>query len=223
MSDDPTLEDFIAWLGDPDPDVRRNAAWTLGRQRDTRIIDPLIAALDDEDATVRVRAAESLGVIKDPRIVEPLLETLTDEEPQARAKAIGSLGRQGDLRAIPAALDLLHDSDPVVRSSAAQVFMLLPEKDGIVGLVRTLLDDDDYEVRYYSAKSLEQIGGAATVDALLEAMQGEVSEGGKMYIAEILASLYDKRAIDPLRAWVDDEDHGVRETVKWALGRLGAD
>jgi HEAT repeat protein len=86
-----------------------------------------------------------------------------------------------------------------------------------------MLDDDDADVRYYASKSLAQIGGAETVDSLLMAMQNELSAGGKIYIAEILASLYDKRTIEPLSQWVDDEDDGVRETVKWALQRLGAD
>src|SRR3990172_4793354 len=63
---EPTLEDFIERLRDPNPDVRLFAAWTLGRHRDPRMIEPLIEALADEDATVRVRVAESLGNMRDP-------------------------------------------------------------------------------------------------------------------------------------------------------------
>jgi HEAT repeat protein len=218
---EPTLENFIELLRDPDPDVRRNAAWSLGRHRDPRITAPLITALQDENVGVRLRAAEALGNLRDEEAVMPLISALADDDPRVRAEIVTSLGRQGDYRAVDALVELLRDGESVVRAAAAQVFSLLPDSRAVALLVTVLLDDEDDSVRYYAARSLGQIGGAETVTALLAALQGEPSATSKIRIAEILAALGDRRAVEPLRALAQDAEEDVNAAAKWALQQLG--
>jgi hypothetical protein len=73
--------DFLfAALKNEDASIRRYAAWTLGRLRDPRAVEPLIDALQDKDREVRLTAAWSLGKLKDFRAVEPLINLLKDRD-----------------------------------------------------------------------------------------------------------------------------------------------
>src|SRR5437773_955046 len=56
---------------DPEPAVRRQAAWSLGRIKDLRAVDPLIVALGDHGAAEG--AASALGQIGDGRSCEALI------------------------------------------------------------------------------------------------------------------------------------------------------
>jgi HEAT repeat protein len=221
---EPTYEDYLIFLTDPDPDVRRNAAWWLGRQRDFRAIEPLIDALGDPDGDVRLRVAESLGNLRDEQTVEPLVTALEDDSGLVRAKAALALGNQGDGRAVPGLIGRLGDDEAAVRSAAAEALGLLPDSRAIEPLVDVVVGDANPDVRHYASRSLDRIGGSRTVDALLAALeQRDPDASARMYIAEVLAGLYDKRAVDPLRTLAEsDEDEGVRATAEWALKQLGA-
>jgi beta-lactamase regulating signal transducer with metallopeptidase domain len=97
---------LIRMLDDPDPTVRRNAAWALGELRHPRGISArgmrrLRRAVSDPDATVRAAAAWSLGDIGSPDS-EPVLRAALRREgnPRARAEEAASL------RAVEAGLSL---------------------------------------------------------------------------------------------------------------------
>lgn len=219
---EPTVEDYIGWLTDPAADVRRNAAWMLGRLRDIRIVEPLIGAVQDTDPDVRMRVMEALGNIRDERVIEPLLTALHSEaNPQVLAAAASALGRAGDLRALDPLVATLKHTDAVVRSAAAEALGALKDPQAAESLTHTLLSDSDSDTRYYASKSLVQIGGARVVDGLLAALSGDYAPEIKVPVIEILGQLYDQRAVDPLKPLAEDADEGVRETAKWALRQLG--
>jgi cyclophilin family peptidyl-prolyl cis-trans isomerase len=69
------VSSLLAVTGDPDPDVRGNAARALGTSGDTRAFDPLVKLLNDADARVRVSAVRGLQVLADRRAIEPLIST----------------------------------------------------------------------------------------------------------------------------------------------------
>lgn len=221
--DEPTLEDFINMLDDPDPNVRRNAAWLLGRYRDVRVLEPLITALGDEDASVRVRAAESLSKVRQERTVDALIDAFNigDDDEKVRAMIVTALSRQGDFRAVDMLIEcLMKDPSERVRIAAAEAISELPDKRAIPALVEMLLHDKG-ETSHYAARSLGIVGGKATVDALLEALKQDPDSVAKIYIAETLAGLFDKRAIPPLQALTNDPDESVSESAKWAVKQLG--
>ena len=219
---EPGLEDHIANLHAGDPRVRRNAAWTLGRTRDPRIVAPLIAALDDDDVDVRLRAAEALGNLPDEQAVQPLAGVLAgDPDERVRAQAALSLGRQGDERGVAPLIAALTEAAASVRVAVAEALGTLPDPRVIPGLVRAMLDDADDNVRHFAARSLGYVGGSSVGDALLPVLDGDAPAATKIRVLEVLVNLYERRAIDAAARLVDDADPDLSATAQWALRRLG--
>lgn len=222
MAEEPTIEDYLLRLQDENADVRRNAAWWLGRQRDITVVGPLIDAAQDEHPDVRLRVMESLGNFRDARVIAPLLAALAgDTSAEARAAAAQSLGRVGDASAVETLIAALDDAAPEVRTGAAQSLGQLADNRASEPLARALVADPDSDVRYFCAQSLANIGGPVTVDALLAVMP-QAGDGPLLYILETLGQLFDQRAVEPLRPYAEHEDEGIRETARWALRNLGA-
>ena len=70
---------LIATLGDPDPNVRSEAASAIGKMAYLPALPDLIIALRDSDGEVRRTAAVSLGKLGDRSAIPPLQVALTDE------------------------------------------------------------------------------------------------------------------------------------------------
>ena len=114
----PAFPWLVSLLGSRDAYVRANAAWTLGKLKDPRAIEPLIAALKDSDWNVRWSAARALGELKDPRAVEPLIAALKDSDDSVRGFAAYALSELKDPRAVEPLKALLTNPDSNVRKVA---------------------------------------------------------------------------------------------------------
>ena len=112
-----SLSELIWQLGDPSPDVRREAADALGASGDPRSVKPLIGVLKDDSFRVRIGAAYALGKIGSPA-VEPLIVALEDGNPLVREGAAIALGHIQDSRALKPLNAALMDPTPEVRESA---------------------------------------------------------------------------------------------------------
>ncbi|HUJ77843.1 MAG TPA: HEAT repeat domain-containing protein, partial [Thermoplasmata archaeon] len=78
-------------LADPEPVVRRAAAWALGTIRDPRTRTGLEASLGDPDPAVRGSIAEALGALGRAEARPALERTLADPEASVRSKAAWAL------------------------------------------------------------------------------------------------------------------------------------
>lgn len=83
-------------LPDESWQVRREAAWTLGKIGDQRATKRLVAALQDDVPTVRATAAWALGQLDldDPVVLGPLADALSDPDQAVRAAVTQALGEQ---------------------------------------------------------------------------------------------------------------------------------
>ena len=82
-------------LGSTDPHIRSEAARTLGKIRDVRVVLPLIKAVHDPQLDVRIRAIEALGEVGDDRAKPPLVNVLSAPHHMVRMEAAWALDRLG--------------------------------------------------------------------------------------------------------------------------------
>jgi HEAT repeat protein len=121
------VEPLIKALEDENEDVRRIAAFALGRIGDIRAVEPLIKVLEDEDRDVRWDAAIALGRIGDIRAVEPLIKVLEDENEGVRLFAEEAIGNIGE-PAIEPLLNALDSNSVLVSRKAAELLEQIKRK-----------------------------------------------------------------------------------------------
>jgi HEAT repeat protein len=83
---------------DPDPSVRRAAAYGLRRTGDPAAIGPLLDAVSDSDEATRTHALLGLGDLKARQAVDPIIKLLEDE--RCAVMAAQALAKIGDERAL---------------------------------------------------------------------------------------------------------------------------
>lgn len=222
-----SVEDYLTQLGDPDPDVRRNAAWNLGRFRDGHIAPALLAHVNDPNAAVRVRVVESLGNFTHEAVVGALIDALYDADSGVRAAAAHSLGNRADERAVPALIPRLSDPDDRVREAVADALGRLRTHEAFVALAQALMTEQMEAVRYalYRALAL-QSGDDAThaVDALMgvAAQHPPTEPAVRALVAQVFGALggAGALAIPLLSEWQHDPDPTTADMVAWALRRV---
>lgn len=93
---DLALDEILARLEDPYPEIREEAVRALGRIGSPLAAEHLIALLADRSSSLRIAAARALGKIRDRRAVQPLAEALreadSEEMLEACIQALGDLG-----------------------------------------------------------------------------------------------------------------------------------
>lgn len=108
-------------LQDPDPGVRRNAAWALGlvRTHPPGVVEALVTLLQsDEDEEVRGVAISALRELGDPAAVDALVHALESEDWSIRSRAVYALGFFDHPAVIEGLLGALRDPKHQVRLSA---------------------------------------------------------------------------------------------------------
>lgn len=120
------VERLIRQLQDRDPNVRGNAAITLGNMgvgtKDA--VPALIQVLQNQDTEgfVRSNAAITLGQIGSEDEVYVLMQTLQhDQDAEVRKGAILALGSIGSEDVVPTLIQALNDQSVSVRGNAAKV------------------------------------------------------------------------------------------------------
>lgn len=138
LADAGSVQPLVELLGSDNADIRRWAAWILGRIGDEEwveeefqefAVEPLILAITDANDTVQRNAINALEDHADERALEPLIHVLNDNDHVVRMLAAGALGKLGDRRAESALLKALEDEDLEVRDTAMEALDLLEDPD----------------------------------------------------------------------------------------------
>ena len=217
-----TLEDYIRLLAThASTEVRRNAAWQLGRYHDLRGLAPLIQAANDPASEVRVRVMEALGAFRDSAVLAPLLAGLSDPDADVRAMAGQALGAVGDPRAGDSLLVALKDPHAPTRASAASALGTIGATGAGESLLHAMLMDEDEGVRYAARQSLVLLNDDQTTQVLLLALASLQDALDLTTLIEVLVQRRTQEALPALRALLAHEDEGVRLTVAWAIKALG--
>jgi HEAT repeat protein len=232
-----------AWqrqLSDARPEVRRGAAFALGKCGSTSALPALVRALGDADATVREAAAYAVGEVaaqsKDPglwREASGALRKMLAEEPDGRARrsvayAVGNFGPEA-AEARPDLERALDHKDPLVRQNAAWALGRLKEaaaRSGVERLAQALRDEDAL-VRRDAAAALGDIGRPTATPAL-RALIGCVGQEKEAAVRSVaIGSLVglvgpgDAKVAPELRELLRGEDRDVRRGAALALANVG--
>ena len=144
----------LAFIADPDPNVRRSAITSLANIGAPAGAPALIAALSDPNAdpAARTAAAVALGGIATPEANAAMVKALSDYDVTVATAATAGLRRAGDKAAADIA-QALTNADPAVRARAAEAAGGMRA----VALATRATSDADPTVRAVAITSLSDI------------------------------------------------------------------
>jgi len=165
---------LVSFLQEDTPEIRRAAAYALGKLGDQQAVDLLREALYDDHAGVRREALDSLIQLeavealiealghpdedirrsavwavydlKYPQALEPLIGLLKDESDSIRQVTCFALRNLGDARAVQPLIDVLSDSDEYVRKAAVEALGEIGDPRAIEPLKALLTTEQDQDV-----------------------------------------------------------------------------
>lgn len=213
---------FIAALQDPDPEMRRQAAWGLAELDASEAVEPLAGVLaDDQDPEVRRTALHALGEL-DPDAALPAITSRfrSETEPETRREMLWVMAESGEASMLPAVQSALDDGDPGVRRDALMALAELGTPE-TVPLLTGALDDPDPDIQRMALHALAELAGPADVSqaALAAVVRATKSADPDVREAAIvaLAEAGGDAAVPALVAATTDSEPDVRRHALWAL------
>jgi len=196
------LPPLIQVLRDPDRNLRRAAAESLGAIADPQAVPTLLIALEDEHWSVRCAAATALGRIGSGKALPALAQRLQDEDATVRRAALAALGEIGDPRS--AGQLILALSDPGLQATAVEALRRLGAA-ALPEMERAVEAGSDPEVRCLLVDLAGRLEDRVALRLLLTALADDAAavraeaalalgEGG---FREAVRPLMDLKAQDP--------------------------
>lgn len=155
-------EVLLTQLGNADPEIRAQAAYSLGEAKNKEALPQLRAMLRDEDPQVVADVLWALAEMHDVAAVADIANLLRSDRPVAqdlnlRMRAVESLGRLGDKQAIKAiALCLGEDRPKDERLMALKALADLGD-EGVREDLQRVLFEDESEVTAFARETLARI------------------------------------------------------------------
>ena len=215
-------------LKDPDADVRRTAALSLGKIALPETAEALIASLTDADPIVRQYSAWALGNLGDTAIDQAgpaLVERLGDSSPAvktAAALALGNLmGTSGGTQAIVELLtEALRNHDTTTRRAAVLALTWLEAPSAYPSLIEAL-GDRDALVRQGALAALGELADVRTLPVMRDRLLRDPDPGVRSEAAFRLGKVGDDSVLSVLRLIsLKDESQEVRRWASWAMSSI---
>ena len=223
------LNALLNSLKDPDPDVRSEAATSLGNIDRRGAVKQLIELLNDESVAVQRNAAASLGYTRSPDVLEPLISVAFDEgrDVELRITAIATIAKfrlKDEIVQKLFALSEKEGEDENVCKIATSVLSSLGklEAEAKKKLIAELIQEmkTSSSGRQISAiKQLSTFSEEEVIFALMEAAGSDLAEIRKTS-AESLRRINSPKAIPALIRLLDDPDDDVQEAAELACRQL---
>lgn len=162
---------------DEDYKVRLACADALGKIGDKYAVAPLIDVMQDEEEKsvyLKESAVSALGIIGDASAIEPLVSILEakqgflDKFSFLKERVIEALGKLNvyDKKIFKALKRSLYDTSPMVRINAIEALMNSGEPEA-AELIRTVLTDDNNEVKKNALIALYNLEGRSILDEVI--------------------------------------------------------
>ena len=157
--------------------VRLACADALGKIGDKYAVAPLIDVMQDEEEKsvyLKESAVSALGLLGDTSAIDPLVSILEakqgflDKFSFLKERIIEALGKLNvsDRKIFKALKRSLYDTSPMVRINAIEALMNSGEEEA-VELIRSVLNDDNDEVKKNALIALYNLEGRSVLDEVL--------------------------------------------------------
>jgi cyclophilin family peptidyl-prolyl cis-trans isomerase/HEAT repeat protein len=154
LQDSTTVPDLLPLLHDTSAEVRREAAFALGQIGSRAARAPLVTLLADRDTLLVDLAIEALGKLGDRGATPAVAQFLGSGVPLLRGEAAVALWRLADSTALDALIERHSDPDPEVRWRVLYALEKIVAPDRVVLIAALHLDDPEWLVRAYAARTL---------------------------------------------------------------------
>ncbi|KMY69185.1 hypothetical protein AAU61_06725 [Desulfocarbo indianensis] len=217
-------------LEDPDPNVRANAATSLGQRGEASALPNLIQLLGDEE-WVAFAVIEALAHIGEPAAVEPLIACLRDGSEILRVAVAEALGRFRDPKALPPVLEAMRRSEGPLLQHLLSALLKSANPTMLKGMDKQLreraclglidaLNDPSEQVVADALLGLAVLGDGSSVYSILDLARKEPNEQILELIVLALGSIGE---LAPLVGAVDDPSPRLAEAAVRALGQIGGE
>ncbi len=193
----------------------------LGQTRSPLLISWLFKGLHHNNETINAWSAWAIAQIG--QVAESsLLKALKDPQQKVRLWATWGLGEIGSDRAIRGLIVALHHEDTQVRWRAASALGKIKNRLATTKLREILGSDPDHYVRGRAATALGNLGGAAAIIGLKNALDDREFY---VYTNAVygLETIRDSFAVKVLLQALNHSNADVRTRVVEVLGRIGGD
>jgi hypothetical protein len=184
-------EALVDALGDPDPDVRKQALEALAELGDDEAVDRISELAGDPDPEVRQQVAEELGATGNPAAGAALLGMLDDESPGVVEETLKSFADLGYQPAAPRVEAFARSQDLEIAGAAGRTLRALGNEQGAENTIEYLarfLDDDEAEMRSEALSQIGKLGGQSAIDLLERALEDadpDIRSKAHWYLAEL--------------------------------------
>jgi HEAT repeat protein len=212
------------------PELRLSAVRTIGKLDKDQVVEAVVegiaTALTDSDKAVQLAATETIRDLglKHELLVERVAANLTNDVELLREslETIATFGGQSDLL-VQIVTNILQHERSDVRSAAVKAIAAIDQQvDRKVEVLRTVLDDAEWEVRRLAGIELGKLGpqARAAVPRLLTLLShSEDSDYANNSLREIDTAPIE--AIPMLIASLGSEDRRVNFYAVTLLGKIG--
>jgi HEAT repeat protein len=194
------VQALTEYLRDPDPAMRRSAAFALSAAQDPSAFPALREAKSDPDVEVRRGVASAIAKCGGAGAVEDLLALLHDSEGDVRHQAVCGLDDICALKPVPAALE--------------------PAISRVIDALIGALVDQNAQVSMYAGRVLQHLADPRAVPGLVAVLGGE---GPPIRVAWDVLEAIGKAAIPALREATKDPNQRLRLRAIKFVSRFGDD
>jgi HEAT repeat protein len=196
-------------LMSPDATLRASYTEALARWPHPVAVELLEQSLQDDSADVRAAAARGLGQLGALESTERLIAALEDASLWVRRSAADALGAIADRRATPALISMAQEGPALTRTAALAALGHLPGREARATL-EAMLTDENGEIRWHAARSLETAGTSTTLSALKGLVGDNYSLFGRT-VSEVALAAMDA---------IGQREQGVWHALRVAVLRL---
>ena len=220
-------------LRNPSPNIRSNAARTLGRMKAAASTPYLLELLQDDDASVRAGALEALGLVGDKISIEPLVMMVRDNVEKVQDQAVNALVGFGRAATVPLLNALSRERDKYSQQAFLKCLGRIGDPKSVSALVN-YLRSSYFIVRQAAVSALIRFGPIVTrhllatlsfntsdIEALKRDACGRDRPELQLRAIKAIGGLEDHRAVHLLKELVEEGLPDIQEAASQALFQIG--